>query len=390
MEGKKLPVFELLIDDNNPESGVNMVSLVDSPAIQVGWMHFDEHKSVQFAIENEEKRIIYGALLIPDQKIYRFDEQTNEEFYVTMSKEAIYKVRERFMRNRYTNNTNAQHNEKVLFDDVYMVETFLSDKSKGINPPTQFADLPDGTWFAAFKVDNETVWTDFVKTGVFTGFSIEGQFKMKRIELNSNLIKNKMSTFKEQFSELFAKFFPDTNEEAATEETQLMEATLIDGTAIKYDPALEVGASVTVVTEDGDLPAPDGEHELSDGTKFSTEGGLITEVKPLEATQPEEEIPVAQQLEPLLAEIVEKFSAQVNALKLQIEKVAAENATTKTQFAAITSENKDLKVSLSAFIEEVKAMPTAEPLRAPSQSTVKLSQKERALKMAEALTKIKS
>jgi hypothetical protein len=39
------------------------------------------------------------------------------------------------MKNRYTNNTNAQHNESILFDDVYMVETYLKDANNGINPP---------------------------------------------------------------------------------------------------------------------------------------------------------------------------------------------------------------------------------------------------------------
>jgi hypothetical protein len=43
----------------------------------------------------------------------------------------------------------------------------------------------------------------------------------------------------------------------------LMEGKLVDGTVIKYDTeVLGVGSIVTVVTAEGELPAPVGEHEL--------------------------------------------------------------------------------------------------------------------------------
>jgi len=175
----KLPIYELFIDDDL-DSGVSMVSLVDRPAIEVSWIALNEQKEVKFATISEEKRIIFGALLIPDKEIFRRDDETGEEFYVKFTKQGIYNIRERFMKNRYTSNTNPQHDENIVFDDVFMVETYLKDSTMGVYPPEQFNNLPDGTWFAAFKVDNDEVWNDYVKTGVFTGFSIEGQFKSKK------------------------------------------------------------------------------------------------------------------------------------------------------------------------------------------------------------------
>lgn len=72
-------------------------------------------------------------------------------------------------------------------------------------------------------------------------------------------------------------------------EVELAQSTLEDGTVIEYE-ALEVGAAVTVVVEGEDpAPAPDGEHTLEDGTKITTEGGVITEIMEPEAEEETEE-----------------------------------------------------------------------------------------------------
>jgi hypothetical protein len=59
---------------------------------------------------------------------------------------------------------------------IYMFESFLIDPVRGINPPQQFKDLPAGTWFGSYKVDNPAVWDELIKTGKFRGFSVEGLF----------------------------------------------------------------------------------------------------------------------------------------------------------------------------------------------------------------------
>jgi hypothetical protein len=43
---------------------------------------------------------------------------------------------------------------------------------------------PIGTWYVAMKVDNEEIWTEFVKTGKVKGFSIEGFFADKSTEMS--------------------------------------------------------------------------------------------------------------------------------------------------------------------------------------------------------------
>jgi hypothetical protein len=57
-------------------------------------------------------------------------------------------------------------------------------------------------------------------------------------------------------------------------------AKLVDGTEIKVDgEELLAGGKVVVVTPDAEIPAPDGVHELEDGTKIETKDGLIVSVE---------------------------------------------------------------------------------------------------------------
>lgn len=172
-----LPIYKLIIDDSD-ELGVDFVALVDKPAIEKTWMAFNESKQHKF-IGNEEKRIISGPLMVADLPIYRRDE--SGEYYVVFDKEQITKIVQRYFKNGFTHNVNMMHDEARQVNGVYMIESFQIDKSRGINTPTGFATLTDGSWFGSYKVDNNEVWNDFVKTGVFKGFSIEGAFSHRKL-----------------------------------------------------------------------------------------------------------------------------------------------------------------------------------------------------------------
>jgi spore coat protein CotH len=85
---------------------------------------------------------------------------------------------------------------------------------------------------------------------------------------------------------------------AASNPIQLMDATLMDGTAIQITELMVGG----VVTIDGN-PAPIGEHELSDGTYIVVgDNGVITEIKTDVVTE-------AKKMMPMQDEIGNKFSA---------------------------------------------------------------------------------
>lgn len=96
-----------------------------------------------------------------------------------------------------------------------------------------------------------------------------------------------------------------------------MDVTLADGTTvyIESEDGEFVGKAAFIVGEDGELsPAPDGTHDLTDGRKIITEGGVITAVEeaPENALKAENE-----QLKTELAtalEAIEGLSAKVDAL----------------------------------------------------------------------------
>jgi hypothetical protein len=164
----ELPIYKLVINPEDEETGVEFVALVNTPAIERNFHAFKSHKFTA----DEEKRIVTGPLMIPDQLIYRRDNSFGE-YYVTYDAEMVKKIAEKFMRDQNSNNVNKEHKDPV--DGVFMFETFLKDSSRGISAPKGFEDLPEGTWFGSYKVYNNDIWSQ-VKDGTFKGFSVEGEF----------------------------------------------------------------------------------------------------------------------------------------------------------------------------------------------------------------------
>ena len=127
-----------------------------------------------FAIQNEDEHIITGALMIPEQLIYRQNEKFGEH-YVKFSAQTIRDIAIKFSKKGYQKNVNLMHDSNMQVDGVTMFESFISDSERGIKPIEAFKGLPDGTWFGSFYVENPKVW-ELIKEGKVKGFSVEGLF----------------------------------------------------------------------------------------------------------------------------------------------------------------------------------------------------------------------
>jgi hypothetical protein len=102
----------------------------------------------------------------------------------------------------------------------------------------------------------------------------------------SELVSGKLPEIKKL---LFAEATPAVKSTEEVVEHSFEDAKLIDGTIVRIEPAIEIGATVEVISEDGEtLAAPDASHELESGSIIRTEGGIIVEV--LEAEAPAEEV----------------------------------------------------------------------------------------------------
>lgn len=169
----ELPLYMLEIsDDLNDDAEVQFVSLVDRPAIQKNWNAFKNEQ--KFQIISEDKRIISGCAMLADTPIFRSD-ATFGDYYVAFSKDTITKIVQKYFKKGYQNNVNLMHDPNQIETGVTMFESFISDKSRGIEPMKGFEDAPDGSWFVSMLVENDEVWGK-VKQGMVNGFSIEGIF----------------------------------------------------------------------------------------------------------------------------------------------------------------------------------------------------------------------
>lgn len=111
--------------------------------------------------------------------------------------------------------------------------------------------------------------------------------------------------------------------EVKKEEKMMGEGKLKDGTMITYDE-LAIGYPIMVVTDQGTNPAPDGTHELENGTKVTTVNGLITEVIPVvvatEQPQPAPTIDAVPQedMGKKLKELMDAINAKMSAIEKEI------------------------------------------------------------------------
>jgi len=174
-----MKIFELIIDEED-ESGVDQIALVDSPAIQSNWMAFNKQQPIdlKFQIQDEEKRIVSGYFMIADLPIARLDDE-GKIFYVVFRKDTIEKIVNKFMKNGFSSKVNLMHNSNALAEGVYVIESIIVDSKRGMKAPDWAEKVPDGSWFGSMKVDNDEVWQQ-VKSGEFRGFSVEGLFAQDR------------------------------------------------------------------------------------------------------------------------------------------------------------------------------------------------------------------
>jgi hypothetical protein len=166
---KKIKVIEYGIDDAGL-LGVYAISVVEEPAIGVDFVALSEQHNVKF--KEDFRGLLYGALLIPDQLIYRRNDETNEEYYVKYSKETIRAIAYNYLKHNNQNNATVEHAKVV--DGVSLVETWIIEGENDKSTNFGFS-LPEGTWFGCMKVENEEVKKQIQNKEVL-GFSIEGNF----------------------------------------------------------------------------------------------------------------------------------------------------------------------------------------------------------------------
>ena len=167
-------IIELIIDENDLQTGIHAVSVVHSPAIEENFIALSKHE-IELKEVDTEKKILMGAALVPNKQILRADKDGNG-YYIYFSEDTIKKASELFLMRSNQNNATLEHKEKL--NGMSVVESWVIDNPKMDKSKEYGFNLPKGTWMISMKVNNEDIWND-VKAGKVKGFSIEGYFADK-------------------------------------------------------------------------------------------------------------------------------------------------------------------------------------------------------------------
>ena len=169
-----MKTIELYIDEENEFSGIEAISVVENPAIEEDFIALKKQQ-VKLAEVDKEKRILMGAALVPNKKIYRTNGE--DEYNIFFSEDTVRKASELFLSRGKQNNSTLEHDVKL--NGLSVVESWIIEDKKKDKSRKYGFDLPIGTWMVSVKVKNDEIWNDFVKEGKVKGFSIEGFFADK-------------------------------------------------------------------------------------------------------------------------------------------------------------------------------------------------------------------
>jgi len=170
-------IVELVIDEDSQELAIDAISLVSAPAIEENWVFFGKEKNnLTLAKVDEEKRMLVSPALIPNKQIFRYDPNTDSDYYVYFSPETVRKASELYLKHNNHHKATYEHSDRV--SGVLTVESWIIEDPK-IDKSTLYGfSLPKGTWMVMLKISNDDLWTK-IKDGELKGLSIEGYFTNK-------------------------------------------------------------------------------------------------------------------------------------------------------------------------------------------------------------------
>lgn len=172
----------------------------------------------------------------------------------------------------------------------------------------------------------------------------------------SELVGNKLPEIKKI---LFGSYDTSADVDVTDETPAFLDAKLTDGTIVRIEPDVEVGASVKIIDEEAnEIDAPDGDHELEDGTVIRTEGAVVVEVM---APEVEEEAPEAK-----AEEVDEEVDLEVKMAAIADDVVASKKFASAKSVKAINDRFAEVERAISMItdiVEKMAAKPSVEPTK---------------------------
>lgn len=248
---KKKKLYEV-----RPDSLVYAISLVECPAIESNFVLLSEEKPIQVCLEQDEKQMVFGAVLIPDKPIYRCNQE--EEYYIRFPKETIEVLAHEYLQNDNIYSFTKHHKDNA--EGVSVIESWVktsnNDKSVDLG-----IDAPIGTWFIGAKVENEELWKG-LKDGSMRGFSVESFLNFDEIIMNKQedkMAKENLETIEvnESFWTKIAEIIKNalknpevTESEAEETSAQVVEEIKEEANVVEDEVVVDEMAEDEVVVEE--------------------------------------------------------------------------------------------------------------------------------------------
>lgn len=344
-----LPVYNATIPD--AECGMICISIVDDPAVQSDFVAFDRHaRPLLYSVQDEQKRMVRGVVMRADFPIYR-NQPPQGEFFIIYRAETIRLMAEKYLAENRQNLVNLMHQADTFTDGVQMVEFFIKDTAAGVSPEG-FEGIADGSLFAVFHVNDDSVWAD-IQAGTFKGFSLEGFFALEP-EQDRPYVEDAVDSLDGLFSRLFTKQ-SNMNERLKKFKAKLaalmgtlFASTTTDKGVLEWDgdDDLKAGDSVYSVDESGGRKAAaDGDYKTDDGKVIKVADGKVTEIvdTAAEVDGAEEDVKGPDGTDETDSKGIEELRKEVNELYELIDKILDAMGSNREEIQKMSKEVERLK-----------------------------------------------
>lgn len=289
-----MDIYEIQYNGYEDE-GVYGISIVDIPANDMKFVAMRGESKVVLLESDKEKRVLTGVVLVPDQQIYRVED--NYEYNIVFRKDVIELLSQDFLKRGFVKNSKYNHEGKWL-EGISVIESWVVYNSDNDKSNALGMNVPVGTWLVSMKLSQE-LWDEYVKTGKVTGFSIDAFLEHKKVKMKKN--KNTIMGLLNKF----IKMLKQVN----------LQEVVIDGNTLFSDD-FEIGSDVMIEVEGEVKPLVSTSFEYEGFLLTTDENGFITSKDPIEQTEPEsQEVQVEAVSEEVIDETIEVADEIITAVE---------------------------------------------------------------------------
>lgn len=333
------------------DSSVFRIALVESPAIETDFIFLSKQDfPIQLSVQ-EEKRMIYSPVLIPDKIIPRVTD-AGDPYEIYFSGDTIEEIAKDYMLKKVTlGEWNSEHDENQKLEGVDVVENWIVQNPLNDKATELGFKVPAKTWMQGTYISNDEVWAK-IKDGTYKGISVEADMNHELTQLN----KSEMSNTNLKLDAILTKL----GEILPSKKTELASMDVGDGVLI-YAESFEEGAKV-YADEAMTIPA-EGSYEV-DGKTITIEGGVLVSMTEAEDLMKDKEEMMEEEV---VEEVKEVAKEDVNALiDTLVDAVAAQVEAAES----MKKENEEMKSELASVKETLSSLEKATNLNTQKLSKV--------------------